>query len=87
MFYWSVYLSGDCSIRVYRSFLSQLEKNWLVAIISALLNNKKANSAAFLIVDGQILAYYALIMLEGSLLCWHNAQCFTLPIMPKIMLA
>ena len=37
------YLSGDCSIRVYRSFLSQLEKNWLIAIISALLNNKKAN--------------------------------------------
>ena len=43
--------------------------------------------AAFLIVDGQILAYYALIMLKGSLLCWHYAQCFTLPIMPKIMLA
>ena len=37
------YLNGDCSIKVYRSFLSQLEKNWLIAIISALLNNKKAN--------------------------------------------
>ena len=37
------YLSGNCSIRVYRSFLSQLEKNWLIGIISALLNNKKAN--------------------------------------------
>ena len=36
------YLSGDCSIRVYQSFLSQLE---IIAIISALLNNKKANLA------------------------------------------
>ena len=33
---------------------------------------------SFLIVDGQILVYYAFIMLKDSLLCWHYAQCFTL---------
>ena len=38
----------------------------------------------WLLIACQLLAYYALNMLEASLLCWHYAQCFTCLLCQKL---